>query len=261
MTTRKPAVAGMFYPASKRKLKRTIQQFLDKVPDFSSEGKLKAIIVPHAGYMYSGQVAAYAFNQLRTWNETRKSDQPARIILLGPAHTVSLDGVVTDENSYWETPFGMVQTFSNGFTKKAMPHFNEHCLEVELPFLQEVLDDFQILPLVIGKADAKAVAKQIIPLLDDDTILLVSTDLSHYYEYEVANSLDKPTIEAIANLNIGEFAFNGVACGKYPVLVAMIIAEEMGWKCRLLKYCNSGDITGDLDSVVGYAAFEIFHPN
>jgi AmmeMemoRadiSam system protein B len=258
LTTRKPAVAGMFYPAGKRALKKSIRSYLQGVPDQEFQGELKALIVPHAGYVYSGQVAAYAFAQLKKWHDTRKSKEPTRIILLGPAHTLFVQGVVTDENALWDTPLGRISAHFDGFPQNALAHTHEHCLEVEVPFLQEVLSDFHILPLLAGKVDPEKEATRIIPLLDDNTILLISTDLSHFYDYQTATSLDTRTIEAIQQLDYESFEEVGDACGKYPVLILLEIAQKLKWECRLLKYCNSGDISDQFESVVGYAAFDFF---
>jgi AmmeMemoRadiSam system protein B len=258
LKVRKSAVAGMFYPSGIRTLKRKIRSYLENVSKQELEGELKALIVPHAGYMYSGQVAADAFALLQKWHANRKSDQPVKIILIGPAHTVYLDGIATDGNTIWETPIGQVHTFSNGFTQNLAAHHNEHCLEVEVPFLQEVLDNFVLLPLLTGIVDPGAEAKRILPLIDEHTILIISTDLSHFYDHQTATARDHKTIDAIQNLEISKLENKGDACGKDPVLILLSIAKQLGWNCHLLNYRNSGDVTGQLKSVVGYAAFAFY---
>jgi len=256
LNIRKPAVAGMFYPSGAKSLGAALQSYFQNVPIGETIGALKAIIVPHAGYVYSGQVAACGFAALERWNAARSGDRPAKIILLGPSHRTFIREVVEDGHAFWETPMGRVKTWANGFSPKEWVHREEHCLEVEVPFLQHILGDFEILPLVAGQVDAPAAAKEIIPLLDDDTLLVVSSDLSHYYEYRNATRLDRATISAIEDLDVDAFQRVGEACGRFPILIAMHIALELGWKCRLLHYANSGDVTGDKSSVVGYAALE-----
>lgn len=258
LNVRKPAVAGMFYPSGTSTLKRKIRCYLEKASKQEFDGDLKALIVPHAGYMYSGQVAAEAFTLLQKWYSNRKSDQPVKIILIGPAHTVYLDGIATDGNTIWETPIGQVHTFSNGFTQNLEAHHNEHCLEVEVPFLQEILDRFMLLPLLTGKVDPVAEAKRILPLLDEHTILLISTDLSHFYDHQTATARDHKTIDAIQNKDKKKLESKGDACGKDPVLILLSIAKQLKWNCHFLNYRNSGDVTGQLDSVVGYAAFAFY---
>lgn len=258
LTIRMPAVAGSFYPGEAVVLRKALHNFFQNTTLPPGNGPLKALIVPHAGYMYSGQIAAYGFAQLRHWYHTRKSQHTPRIILLGPAHTVHLQEVVADDHDYWETPLGRVKTLQDGFPKRRHPHEDEHCLEVEVPFLQHILDDFEILPLVTGRVDAKSYAQQLIDLWDDDTVLVISSDLSHYYDYHTAIGLDHATISTIENLDVEAFDRTGIACGKYPILIGLHIARKLGWKCRLLQYCNSGDVSGRKDGVVGYGAFRFY---
>ncbi len=258
LTTRKPAVAGLFYPGNRKLLHKKVKTYLDEVPEVDENGTLKAIIVPHAGFAYSGKVAACAFAHLRKWNAEREHSRNARIILFGPAHTMSVKEPVTDGNAWWKTPLGEVPVFAEGYTISSEAHKDEHCLEVELPFLQEVLEDFMILPLVCGKTDPEKCADRLIPLLDEDTILLISSDLSHYHDDHTARLLDMATINAIRNLDISKFSNQGDACGKAAILVVMAIAKRLGWNCRFLEYRNSGDTSGQLDSVVGYASFAFY---
>lgn len=258
LTTRKPAVAGLFYPAHKKHLHRAVQECLEHVPDIEEKGSLKAIIVPHAGYGYSAQVAAYAFARLRKWNAERDHRSNARIILLGPAHTMPVHEPVTDGNAWWETPLGQVPVFSEGFPILTEAHQHEHCLEVAVPFLQEILGDFMILPLLYGKTDPEIIAESLLPLLDEETILLISTDLSHYHDDHTARLLDMTTINAIRELDNSKFMHQGNACGKAAVLVVLAIAKRLGWTCQFLDYRNSGDVSGQHDRVVGYASFAFY---
>ena len=260
LTKRKPAVAGLFYPASKKRLHREVKELLENVPKTDEPGTLKALIVPHAGYGYSGQVAAFAFARLSKWNENRdhEHNRNARIILFGPAHTMPVDEPVTDGNAWWETPLGQVPVYSEGYPILSEAHAHEHCLEVEVPFLQEILKDFMILPIVAGKTDPEAMAERLIPLLDENTILLISTDLSHYHDDHTARVLDMTTINAIRELDITKFTYQGNACGKVAILTVLAIAKKLGWRCSFLDYRNSGDVSGQHDRVVGYASFAFY---
>jgi hypothetical protein len=250
MKTRHAAVAGAFYPAGKEELESMLNEFLKNVPD--NPGKQpKALIVPHAGYIYSGQVAAYAYSLLKKYKKQK-------IILLGPSHTAYFNDVAADTNDYWETPLGKVKLMQNNFPKLEQAHLNEHCLEVQLPFLQTILKNFEILPLVAGDINPEEISKKIIPLLDDNTILIISSDLSHFQDYNTAVSLDKNTIKTIQDLDYNKAETEADACGKIPILTAIDIAKNLNWKCKLLDYKNSGDVIGDKTRVVGYASFVFY---
>ena len=227
--------------------------FFSKVHKIQFNGNLRALIVPHAGYIYSGPVAAYAYSLLKNFKHKK-----LKIILLGPSHYVHNDEAVCDDNDFWETPIGKVKIFENDFPKNGMPHMREHCLEVQIPFLQRVIEDFEILPLVAGDTNPKETSKKIIEILDKDTILIISTDLSHFFDYDTANKIDKNTIDAIKNLDYDKLAEEGDACGKIPILTAIDIAKKLNWKIRLLDYRNSGDTAGMKSSVVGYASFALY---
>ena len=250
---REPAVSGQFYPSERKQLAQTLKRFLQEVPFREIEAVPKALIVPHAGFIYSGEVAAYGFSLLKEAGKQWK-----KVVAIGPAHAALIDELAADVNDYWKTPLGKVKVHHNGFPELAAAHRNEHSLEVELPFLQYLLGEFEWMPLVAGNIDPKTCAQSVMETLDDDTLLLVSSDLSHFYHYERANLLDRRTIEAIEALDYEEMEKIGIACGKAPILIAMRIARQKGWQCRLLKYLNSGDITGDHSSVVCYASFVFF---
>ncbi|MBI2647582.1 AmmeMemoRadiSam system protein B, partial [Candidatus Woesearchaeota archaeon] len=213
-------------------------------------GDLKSLIVPHAGYIYSGKIAAYAYSLLR-----RYKNKKLKIILLGPSHFVYFNNVATDVNDYWETPLGKVKIANNDFLKLENAHVQEHCLEVQLPFLQETVQNFEILPLVTGDISPKIISKRIQALLDENSILVISSDLSHYNDYKTAVKIDRNSISAIQKLNYDKFLLEGDACGKIPILSVVDIAKNLNWKCKLLEYKNSGDTAGNKDSVVGYASF------
>jgi len=247
---RQPAVAGRFYPSDPLSLESAIQEFLNRVPTTVQYDNVKAIIVPHASHVCSGQVAAYAYKVLQ--NNKKK-----KIILIGPAHTVYFDGFVSDDSDYWATPLGSVKVMKNDFIKNSSPHREEHCLEVQLPFLQMVLDDFEVLPIVVGGCDPKILSKKVIDIYDDETMVVISSDLSHFNDYDTAVEFDTVTNKAIENLDYDTITIEGDACGKIPLLAVVDMANYFGWKCKMLEYKNSGDVLGYRSHVVGYSSFVI----
>ena len=266
MKTRQPAVAGAFYPGSKDEIDKMLHHFFDNVKNLPKTKKINGIIVPHAGWVYSGQVAAYAYELAREYKES-SGKKFKKIILLGPNHTVYLDKAAIDDNDYWETPLGKVKIIdkdnlnleSNYFTKSGLAHQKEHVLEVQIPFLQYAFNDFEILPIIvgdIGENGAEEIATEIIKLiesLDDETLLVISTDLSHYQPQENAEKLDTNTIKILENLDFGN-AHVMDACGKNPLLVTMHICKKLGVKPTTLKYATSGEVSGDYTGVVGYVS-------
>ena len=253
---RAPAVAGRFYASQPHRLKAAINHYLDQADIPVSSGSIKCIIVPHAGYMYSGGVAAYAYKALESHKEHQNF---SRVILLGPAHTKYVAAPVTDSHAYWQTPLGKVKLFQSAFDSDPEAHQYEHCLEVQLPFLQTIFPRLEIMPFVVSEMeDVSIFIHKLIPLLDQKTLLLISTDLSHYNTYKVAVKKDLTTIEAILALDAISLKDNGDACGKTAVLMALEIAKKRGWKVRKLAYQNSGDVSGDKTSVVGYASFAFY---
>ena len=253
MKTRHAVVAGAFYPASKEELESMLNKFLKNVTNVDLEKEPKALIVPHAGYIYSAQVATYSYALLKKFKKQK-------IILLGPSHTFYFNDIVADVNDYWETPLGKIKVTKNDFPKLEEAHINEHCLEVQIPFLQKTLGSFEILPLVTGEIDPdpKKISEKIINLLDNNTILIISSDLSHYQPYDMAVEIDKNTIQTIQNLDYDKMEKQGDACGKIPIMILISIAKKLNWKCKLLSYKNSGDVTHDKSQVVGYASFVLY---
>jgi AmmeMemoRadiSam system protein B/AmmeMemoRadiSam system protein A len=270
---RYPAVAGSFYPFEKEKLEKEISSYLNKAKRINLSGKLRILIVPHAGIIYSGQTAAWGFKQLQKENFKR-------IILLGASHTSWFSYVAVDDNDFWLTPLGKVAIdkkfiFQIVDEEKIViderPFVKEHCLEVELIFLQKVLTDFKIVPILVSEVNENLenfLAQKIADNFDDDTLLVVSSDLSHYPSNNDAKIADKKTIEAIltgkkdefekAILEVekkGFFNLQTAACGQKAIAVALLIADNLQIKdFRLLHYSNSGDIFGEKTRVVGYAA-------
>ena len=253
---REAAVAGIFYPADVYQLHSDINGYLSHISDNNS-GKPKIIVVPHAGYIYSAQVAASAYKRIIPYKSNLK-----KIFLLGPSHYVHLKGVALAKEKSFRTPLGLISTDTSiaeqlsqktPFTFNSKAHKKEHSLEVILPFLQETLADFQIIPMVYGEANPQDIAKALQPLLKrDDALLIVSADLSHYLEYDEATKADKKTAE---NIKDGLPLDHHQSCGATGINTAMILAKQFGLVPQLLDMVNSGDTTGDKDKVVGYGAW------
>jgi AmmeMemoRadiSam system protein B/AmmeMemoRadiSam system protein A len=277
---RQPAVAGQFYPDDKEELSRMINQFLEQVEELDSlqesNSSIKALMVPHAGYVYSGQVAAYGF-------KTIQGQDIKTVILIGSSHNYYLDKAVIDDNDAWQTPLGEVDLDtdlrdklikeSSLFKADSGPHQPEHSLEVEVPFLQQVLGDFKLLPILVShqltEEDLDKVSQVLAKYLDKKTLLVVSSDMSHYPGYQQANYADQKVIEAIltgevANLQetISQLEKEGIPnlstclCGQAAIEVVIKIAQKIEKKkIELLKYANSGDLAiGDKSQVVGYSS-------
>ncbi|UCB55838.1 MAG: AmmeMemoRadiSam system protein B [Thiotrichales bacterium] len=255
--TRSAAVAGLFYPADAVQLHNDIQSMLS-----DSEAAVpapKALIVPHAGYIYSGPVAASAFAQLKDISQRIR-----RVILLGPCHRVPLRGLATTSADYFETPLGKVKIDRDATDRiTALPqvdefdltHQQEHSLEVQLPFLQEVLDDFSLVPLVVGDTDAEEVSEVLEVLWGgDETLIVISSDLSHYHDYNTARAMDSETCLAIEQMDPAAIHYDQ-ACGRNPVTGLLLAANRHGLHATTLDLRNSGDTAGDKSNVVGYGAW------
>ena len=261
-TVRESVIAGSWYPGKKEDLAKLIDSFLGNA-DNAGLKDIKALIVPHAGYAYSGQVAAHAYKQI-VGKEYKK------VIILAPSHHVGFRGASIPDYTLFETPMGKVKVSSvAGLMKKEskliqsidLIEEKEHSLEIQLPFLQKVLGaGFELIPVVVGdlsEGDRTTLAELLTKHLDDETLLIISTDLSHYYPYDTAVLMDTECVETIIDLNI-KAAEGCQMCGMNPVLVLMEIAKTLGWNTHLLKYANSGDVTGDPSGVVGYAAIAFY---
>jgi len=258
MTTRPSAVAGLFYADDPDRLRTQVSDLLAAVTA-STKVMPKALIAPHAGYAYSGRVAAAAFATLRDSAQTI-----TRVVLIGPAHYVHVRGIAAPTVDAFETPLGRVAVDLEALstvadlrfvTRADAPHAREHALEVELPFLQTLLASFQVIPLVVGDATPQEVAHVLRRLWGGpETLIVVSSDLSHYHDYEVAQRLDAATAAAI---EYGDWASLGPnqACGCLAVAGLLVEAGRRGFKIRRLSLCNSGDTAGSRDRVVGYGAW------
>lgn len=252
---RSPVVAGLFYPADARQLKQDVQYLLAeaRLHDF----KPKALIVPHAGYVYSGAIAATAYASLSSVASTIQ-----RVVLLGPAHRVAVHGLALPGADVFDTPLGSVK-LDKGLanviahlpqvTVSMEAHAMEHSLEVQLPFLQSVLGDFTLLPLAVGMTSAEAVAEVLEHLWGgEETLIVISSDLSHYLPYTIAQRVDYETVQSIVQLR--QPVEQEHACGSIPINGLIIAARKHHLTPHLLDLRNSGDTAGSRDQVVGYAA-------
>ena len=258
MTARPAAVAGMFYPADTATLERTVLELLAAAPAGDSDAK--AIIAPHAGYPYSGPTAACAYRLLESRRERIR-----RVVLLGPAHRVYLQGMALPSVDAFATPLGNVPLDLRGVEQAlAQPgtqvsdeaHAAEHSLEVHLPFLQTVLDDFELVPIVVGACPARDVEAVIDALWGgDETVIIVSSDLSHFHAYADARAIDAQTT---ARIESRETTLRGEeACGAYALNGLLLAAQARGLRVRTLDVRNSGDTAGDRQRVVGYGSYAL----
>lgn len=258
---RQPAVAGMFYPADEQSLKDDIHHYL-KHAKAEQAINPKALVVPHAGYIYSGPIAASAYNQIIPFK-----DKINRIVLLGPSHRVAFSGLAVPESDTFKTPMGNIPVDQEGIQQLAglpqviasdQAHLEEHSLEVQLPFLQDILGEFSLIPVVVGDAERFEVAEVINRLWGDEhTLIVISSDLSHYHSYNEAKQLDRATSDAIENLKPDLIGFED-ACGRNGLKGMMTVAQEKGLKAKLLDLRNSGDTAGDKSRVVGYGAYAFY---
>ena len=256
---RQPAVAGTFYPANPQQLHQMLNRYLN---DAQSDAKVpKAIIAPHAGYIYSGPVAASAYARLKGARHLIN-----RVVLIGPSHRVAFRGLAVSRAQTFSTPLGNIEVDEEAVkTLVKLPfveyieqaHTYEHSLKVHLPFLQEMLDGFKLIPIVAGDATPEQVS-QVIELMwgHDETLIVVSSDLSHYHDYMTAQQLDRSTSEAIEHLQYEQLVFES-ACGKVPVSGLLKLARDKSLSVRTIDLRNSGDTGGDKARVVGYGAYVI----
>lgn len=256
---RPAAVAGMFYPDDPRQLRYVIEKYLSETVDNGEPPK--AIIVPHAGYVYSGPIAATAYSRLR-----QVTDRISRVILIGPAHRVYFKGIAIPSCDKFATPLGEVPLDHEAIAQvTGLPnvveldeaHSYEHSLEVHLPFLQIVLKSFRLVPLLAGDTDG-GVVEQVLDVLwgGDETLIVISSDLSHYHDYATAKAMDSATsqaIEALAPQRIGEED----ACGRIPIAGLLGAARRRGLHVKTVDLRNSGDTAGPRDQVVGYGAYVV----
>lgn len=256
---RQPAVAGTFYPAEARRLRAEVESCLAAAAEPAPPWP-RAVVAPHAGYAFSGPVAGSAFRTVAPL-----AGRIRRVVVLGPSHFVAFEGLALPAAGRFATPLGEVAVDAAARAELAdlpqvatddRPHEREHAVEVELPFLQAVLGGFTLVPLVVGDAPAEQVAAVIDRLWSDATLVVVSTDLSHYLDYETAAAHDRATSDAIVALDearIGELD----ACGRHPLRGLLVAARRRGLSVRELDLRSSGDTAGPRDRVVGYGAYAL----
>lgn len=255
---RQPAVAGLFYPADAQTLRRMVEGFL-KEATASAGAAPKALIAPHAGYVYSGPVAGSVYARLAAARNTIQ-----RVVVLGPSHRVPFYGLAVSGASSFRTPLGDIPIDREAVAQiMDLPqvvllddaHAAEHSLEVQLPFLQLLLEDFSLVPLVVGDASGEQVAEVLQRLWGGaETLIVISSDLSHYHDYRTARRMDESTSEAIVGLHPEALDYED-ACGRIPVSGLLLEARRLGLHGELVDLRNSGDTAGDKARVVGYGAY------
>ena len=256
---RPAAVAGQFYPDDREQLSKTVKTLLSAAQ--TSLSAPKALIAPHAGYVYSGPIAASAYARLTAARSTIR-----RVVLLGPSHRVPFHGLAISSADAFETPLGLVAVDKPMIEDVSrMPqvhlldeaHAREHSLEVHLPFLQMLLEDFTLVPLVVGDASPREVAQVLARAWGGpETVIIVSSDLSHYHDYETAIRMDSDTSRAIEALRLQDIDYDH-ACGRNPINGLLHLARQNGLRAETLDLRNSGDTAGPRDQVVGYGAYAL----
>jgi MEMO1 family protein len=261
-STRPPAVAGMFYPGNQRELAQNLSRMLGAAASAAPERAVpKAIIAPHAGYIYSGPIAASVYALLAPARGLIR-----RVVLLGPTHRVAVRGLALPGVSAFATPLGAVEIDRPAVEAlrqlpqvvvSAEAHALEHSLEVHVPFLQTILDEFTLVPLAVGHAGQHEVAEVLDRLWGGpETLIVVSSDLSHYLPYGDAQAVDRATAQAI--LDLATDISHEQACGATPVTGLTLAARQRGLRPELIDLRNSGDTAGDRNRVVGYGAFAFY---
>jgi MEMO1 family protein len=262
-SVRPAAVAGLFYPDDERELRDAVSAYLGRHNVETAAAPPKALIVPHAGYIYSGGIAAAAYATVASLRHAIR-----RIVLIGPSHRVYLRGMAVPATGSFATPLGKIEIdralksalLQRGDVVEAdAPHAQEHCLEVQLPFLQMLFDEFTLLPLVLGSIAPEHVAAALAEVWGDAaTLVLVSSDLSHYHTYQQARQIDAVTSASILRREatlVGE-----QACGSVGINGLLYLAAQRGLAVSEIARCNSGDTAGDRSRVVGYGAFAVHEP-
>ena len=253
-----PNVAGKFYPDNPAVLRQDILNMLGDAADKANLPLPKAIIAPHAGYIYSGPIAASAYACL-----AKSKNQIKRVVLFAPAHRYPVDGVATTNAKSYLTPLGQIAIDQETISSLSFPYLNaieeafssEHAVEVHLPFLQLTLGSFLLVPLLVGRAAVSEVENILEKLWDGpETLVVISSDLSHYHPYKLAQTWDKNTAEAIIELNPDGFS-DEHACGATAIKALLNVASKKKMRALQVDLRNSGDTAGSKDSVVGYGAF------
>jgi AmmeMemoRadiSam system protein B len=251
---RRPAVAGLFYPIDALDLRSDVEKMLAGASPIDTDVRPRILIVPHAGYVYSGPVAATGYRLLAGLDGLR------RVVMLGPSHYVPFSGLTLPGVDLMQTPLGVVALDSEGVAEllddplvenSPEAHQREHSLEVQLPFLQVVAPGVAVVPMLTGALEPEAASVVIEPLLDDRTMLLISSDLSHYHDATTARRLDAETVAAIKRLDPAGLG-REAACGRTGIQIALHIAARRAYRVEVLDLRNSADTAGPADRVVGY---------
>lgn len=260
---REPAVAGQFYPGSARELTASVEALLGAAPPVADGLPPKALIVPHAGYDYSGAVAAAAYAYLAPHGARYR-----RVILFGPCHRVPIEGMAMSGAARFRTPAGDVAVDQDAVLNVDLPelrtfdiaHEREHSLEVHLPFLGALLDEFSVVPVVVGNAEPQVVAAALDALWGGpETLIVISSDLSHYLDYDAARRRDAATCRAIERFEADRIGYED-ACGAMPLRGLLVTAKRRGMTFRRVDLRNSGDTAGTKERVVGYGSWVCFEP-
>lgn len=273
MDIRPSPIAGTWYPGNPGRLQRTVTDFLSRVDTAVPAGKIWGLIVPHAGYRYSGQVAAHAFACLQGL-------QPELVVVISPLHSMHHASLLTTTHDAYETPLGVVEVDrtaveqvaaalqKEGLGLTAVSRDHEHALEIELPFLQQVLGRFKLLPIMIRNQNpdtVQALAQALAAALAGrNAVLIASSDLSHFYPQALASEFDGEILRRVAAFDpqgvlSAEDEHIGFACGRGAIAAVLLAAQTLGAnQVDVLKYATSGDVTGKHDSVVGYGAAVIW---
>lgn len=262
MSVRQPAVAGMFYPQEEDKLTQFAEYAIESSPNFGYKPRI--VISPHAGFIYSGYTAGYAYRQLQNLNQ----ETSYKVLIMGPSHRVYLENAALSPDSVFDTPIGKIDVDTDEsqrlidkfptLVSNAIPHQLEHSLEVQLPFLKIALKNFSIVPLVygnIGSDELLSILEEF--LLDNSRIAIISSDLSHYYPQKEAMAIDSYCVKGVEELDLSMFP-NCQACGKPAIIASVQYALKHNLKSKTLDYKTSGDTTGDKDRVVGYGSFMFY---
>ena len=261
MRTRAPAFAGMFYSDKPQELAAAVKTYVAEAPQPTTPTPPKAVVAPHAGYIYSGPIAGTAYAALAA-----RGDQVERVILLGPSHRVAFAGVATSGAGTFATPIGPIAVDRDavaslvqaGLAREFEPaHENEHSLEVQLPFLKQLFPAACVVPLLAGDDDWQAAERVLANLWGgDETVIVVSSDLSHYHDYATAQKLDSGTAQTMERLAAGQVDHEQ-ACGATGINALLALVARKGLACTTLDLRSSGDTAGPKNRVVGYGAFAV----
>ncbi|MEM2918242.1 MAG: AmmeMemoRadiSam system protein B [Candidatus Altiarchaeota archaeon] len=259
---KKAVVAGQFYPSEKKILDEMVNSYIENAKERKISGNICGLIAPHAGYIFSGKVAAFGYKELI-------GSEYETVFILGPSHYSWFNGAAILNATTYETPLGKVKISKKAremlknereiFVVNDAAFLREHSVEVQIPFLQKVLKNFTIVPIVVSNVEPKELADALMKYIGDNSLVIASSDLSHYYSYEKALDLDRKCIDAVISMDFSKID-QCEACGKIPVITLMYIAKEKNWNAMLLNYNNSGDTYGDRSRVVGYASI-VFYRN